>query len=131
MTERFTPDADASPVLLTVPMIADTAPSGAVHGGWIMTQIDHAAGRAGRLFAGTCVIRAVHELTFQTPLHPGEDLAIFARVGKTGRTSFRLELLGYALHGTPAQRAVVDAELTMICIDASGRPRAVADRPDA
>lgn len=115
----MTPAADDRPVILTVPTVGDTAPSGAVLGGWIMMQIDHAAGRAGRLFAGDCVIRAIHDLTFHAPLRAGESLAIHARVVKTGRTSFRLELAGVAETGT----TIVDAALTMICVDLQGQPR--------
>jgi len=126
MTGRFTPEAEERPVLLTVPVTGDTGAAGMVLGGWIMTQIDHAAGRAGRLFAGPCVIRAIHELTFHAPLRAGEDLAIFARTGKTGRTSFRLELVGIAMTGTSEPRVIVDAELTMICVDEDGRSRPFA-----
>ncbi|WP_435170654.1 acyl-CoA thioesterase [Falsirhodobacter sp. 1013] len=125
MTGLFIPDAGERPVLLTVPVTGDTSSAGTVLGGWIMTQIDHAAGRAGRLFAGPCVIRAIHEMNFHALLRAGEDLAIFARIGKTGRTSFRLELVGIAMLGTADQATIVDAEATMICIDANGRPQPI------
>lgn len=111
------------PVLLTVPVTGDTSSTGTVLGGWIMTQIDHAAGRAGRLFAGNCVIRAIHDLTFHAPLRAGEDLSIFARVDKTGRTSFRLEMEAVALDMTEARKVIATAALTMICVDDAGQPR--------
>lgn len=117
----FVPTPEDRPVILTVPTVGDTSPMGTVLGGWIMTQIDHAAGRAGRAFAGDCVIRAIRELTFHAPLRAGEDLSVFARVAGTGRTSFKLELVGFS-----GERMIVDAELTMICVDAAGHPRLIA-----
>lgn len=120
MTAKFVPGVEDRPFILTVATVADTSPAGTVLGGWIMMQIDHAAGRAGRLFAGDCVIRAIKDLTFHAPLRAGEDLAVYARVGETGRTSFKLQLACYS-----GDRLIVDAELTMIGVDVEGHPRAI------
>lgn len=115
-----------TPDIIAVPTVGDTAAGGFVLGGWIMTQIDHAAGRAGRLFVGPCLIRAIHELSFHAPLAAGEDLSIFATVGKTGRTSFRLEVEAVALDRTDARKVIATASITMICIDDAGQPRPIA-----
>jgi acyl-CoA hydrolase len=126
MTETLIP-----PVLLSVPTMADTARSGAVLGGWIMLQCDLAAGRAGRRFAGDCVIRSFRELTFHAPLFPEEALAIHVEVIAVGRTSFTLRLSGIAEPDMPTARALVSAEVVMVAIGSDGKSRMIQTDPPA
>jgi len=96
-----------------------------VFGGWIMGQFDHAAGRAGRAVTGTCLIRAIQEMVFHTPLTVGLDFAVYAREVARGRTSFTLELAGIAdPDGSPV--LVAGARFIMVAIDDAGSPRALA-----
>lgn len=119
------PKADDRPVILTVTQPADAGAGGTVFGGWIMGQFDHAAGRAGRALAGSCLIRTVQEMVFHAPLATGSDFAVHAREIGRGRTSFTLELAGIAdPDGTP--RLIATARFIMVAIDAAGRPRPLA-----
>lgn len=114
------------PVLLSVPTMADATRKGAVLGGWIMLQCDLAAGRAGQLFAGDCVIRSFRELTFHAPLYPEQALAIHVETIAQGRTSFTLRLTGTAEPETANARLLVSAEVVMVAIGSDGRPRPLA-----
>lgn len=110
----------------TLVMVApcDQATSrGAIFGGWIMSQLDHAAGLAGRKLArGDVIIASVRELTFRGPLHPGEEFVISSAVTRRGNTSLTLALRGTAEPDGPA-RAVFDAEVVLVAVDSDGRPR--------
>src|SRR5262245_55821375 len=60
------------PVIRTIAMPADTNPAGDIFGGWIMSQMDLAAGNAAaRLSRGRCATVAVEGMTFHSPVKVG------------------------------------------------------------
>ena len=119
------PAAADRPVILTIARPADAAQGSAVFGGWIMGQFDHAAGRAGRAVADACLIRAIQEMGFHAPLSTGSDFAVYAREIGRGRTSFTLELAGFA-DPDGDRTLIASARFIMVAIDAAGKPRALA-----
>ena len=53
-------------------MLADTNPAGDIFGGWLMAQMDLAAGNvAARRARGRCATIAVDALTFVSPVQLG------------------------------------------------------------
>lgn len=95
-----------------------------IFGGWLMSQCDHAAGFVGRREIGACIIRSFKELTFHAPLQAGEALSFFAEHKHTGRTSAVFALQAWAeAHSAP--RLILSAEVILVAIDASGKPRPI------
>lgn len=114
---------DSPPSLLTVAPFDQATPRGAVTGGWILTQLDHAAGLAGRkISGGEALILSIKDLTFHAPLRPGEAFAIHADLARRGRTSFNLALSAWA-EAEGEGRKILTADLLLVAIDAAGKPR--------
>ena len=83
-------------VIRTIAMPSDTNPAGDIFGGWLMAQMDLAAGNAAaRRARGRCVTVAVDGMTFHSPVHVGDEVSVYAELISTGRTSmkFRVEVL--------------------------------------
>ena len=56
------------PAIRTIAMPGDTNPAGDIFGGWLMAQMDLAAGNvAARRAHGRCATIAVDKITFHTP----------------------------------------------------------------
>lgn len=114
---------DTAPVLITVAPYDQATPRGTILGGWIMTQLDHAAGLAGRKIAGgDALILSVKELVFRAPLHPGEEFAVHADLTRRGGSSFNLSLSGWAEPDTGCQ-LIFEADVLLVAVDAEGKSR--------
>ncbi len=62
------------PVIRTIAMPADTNPAGDIFGGWLMGQMDLAAGNVAALRArGRCATVAVDAMTFHSPVFVGDE----------------------------------------------------------
>ena len=108
-------------------MPVDMNPNGTIFGGWIMAQMDMAAGIASEQRAGGMTLTvAVSELTLKHPLYPGQVVEIFTDLVRTGRTSmtYGIELWAYAAKGADRVKAAM-ATFVMVAIDDQGRPRPV------
>lgn len=114
---------ETAPVLITVAPFDQATPRGAILGGWIMTQLDHAAGLAGRkITAGEALILSIKELTFRSPLHPGEEFAVHADLTCRGGSSFNLDVSGWA-EPEGACRLVFEADVLLVAVNAEEKSR--------
>ncbi len=76
------------PVIRTIAMPGDTNPAGDIFGGWLMAQMDLAAGNvAARRSRGRCATIAVDAITFHHPVFVGDEVSIYAWLLKVGRSS--------------------------------------------
>lgn len=74
-------------------MPSDTNPAGDIFGGWLMSQMDLAAGNvAARRAKGRCSTVAVDSIQFLRPVKVGDEVSIYATVDRTGRTSISIEV---------------------------------------
>src|SRR5271170_5640072 len=77
----------------TIAMPSDTNPAGDIFGGWLMAQMDLAAGNvAARRARGRCATVKVNEIIFHAPVHVGDEVSVFAEVVRVGRSSMDLEV---------------------------------------
>ncbi len=84
---------EGEPAIRTIAMPADTNPAGDIFGGWLMAQMDLAAGNvAARRARGRCATIAVDGFTFLKPVHVGDEVTVYALVEKVGRTSIKLKV---------------------------------------
>lgn len=114
---------DVTPVLVTMAPFDAVTPKGAVTGGWLMTQLDMAAGLAGRTASGgEALILSIKDLTFKAALHAGEAFAIRADLTRRGNTSFNLSLSAQGGDG-PNMREIFAADVVMVAVDTDGKPR--------
>lgn len=122
------------PVIRTIAMPADTNPSGDIFGGWLMAQMDLAAGNlAARLARGRAATIAVEGMTFLKPVKVGDEVSLYADLVKTGRTSMRIHVEAWRRDRYASDSVkVTDAIFTFVALDEAGKARALqglADQP--
>src|SRR3569833_4127238 len=80
-----------APVIRTIAMPADTNPEGDIFGGWLMSQMDLAGATvAFRLAKGRCATVAVDGMAFLNPVSVGDEVSMYARPTRIGRTSVQV-----------------------------------------
>ena len=109
-------------------MPADTNPAGDIFGGWLMWQMDLAAGIAAtRRARGRCATVAVEAMTFLLPVRVGDEVSLYGEVLSTGRTSMRIGIEAWRRgRDAEASEKVTEARFTFVAIDAAGRLRPLA-----
>jgi acyl-CoA thioesterase YciA len=117
----------AQPMIRTIAMPADTNPAGDIFGGWLMSQMDLAAGNAAsRCTQGRCATVAVEAMSFHAPVKVGDEVSLYAKVLSVGRTSLRVRVGAWRRSpATDDSVRVTSAVFTFVALDANGRPRPV------
>ena len=115
------------PAIRTIAMPADTNPAGDIFGGWLMAQMDLAAGNvAARRARGRCATIAVDGFTFLKPVHVGDEVTVHAEILSVGRTSIKLRVSAWRRPRHDDERIqVTEAMFTFVAIDDERRPRPV------
>lgn len=116
-------------VIRTIAMPADTNPSGDIFGGWLMSQMDLAAGNiAGRVSQGRGATVAVEAMKFLRPVKVGDEVTLYATLQAVGRTSMRIHVDAWARprYSGKAEK-VTDADFVFVALDKEGSPRPVFD----
>jgi acyl-CoA thioesterase YciA len=115
------------PAVRTLAMPADTNPSGDIFGGWVLSQMDIAAGTAAYIRAqGRVATVAIDAMTFHKPVFVGDIVTCYADVTKVGRTSITVQVEAWARRARPHEEVrVTEGRVTLVAIDEDGRPRAV------
>lgn len=119
---------DRQPVLRVFAMPADTNPSGAIFGGWIMSQVDVAgAVPAVRRAKGPVATVAVNSFQFHEPVLVGDLVSLYGEVIRVGRTSVTVDVEVYAERNPeePQCVKVTEAQLTYVAVDKGGHPREI------
>lgn len=122
-------------VLRTLAMPRDTNPWGDVFGGWLLWQMDIAAGlMAGEVAQGRSATVSVQDVVFHSPVAVGQTICIYANLVRVGRTSMEIALEVWArdlVHVYEPERAfVAEAVFHYVAVDAEGRPRPIPDNAD-
>ena len=117
----------ARPHIRVIAMPADTNPAGDIFGGWLMAQMDLAAGNAAALRArGRCATVAVNSMVFHTPVLVGDEVSFYADIEKVGRTSMTIRVEAWRRSRDSEDTSkVTEAVFSFVAIDADRRPRAV------
>ena len=111
-------------------MPADTNPAGDIFGGWLMAQMDLAAGNtAARIARGRSATVAVDGIQVLKPVSVGDEVTLFAELESVGRTSMRIQVEAWrrARDGDETEK-VTEALFTFVALDQDGRPRPIPDR---
>ena len=117
------------PAVRTLAMQADTNPSGDIFGGWVLAQMDLAAGIvAAQRAQGRVATVALDGLSFHLPVYVGDLVSCHARVIRIGRTSMTIKVDTYVIRSrTMDEVKVTEGHFTVVAIDGEGRPRPVPD----
>ena len=120
MTERV-------PILRVVPGPTDINANGHIFGGWVLSQMDIAAGIVAALRAKGPVARvAIERMEFIAPIHLRDLISVFAHVERVGRTSMgvRIEVIAHRDRGETEVK-VTEGLFTFVALDEDHRPRPV------
>lgn len=111
----------------TLAMPADANPSGDIFGGWVLSQMDIAAGIcAGQRARGRVATVAIDAMKFIRPVSVGDVLCVYSEIQKVGRTSLAIHLEAWVLKNRIGERVkVTDGLFTFVAIDEAGQPRLV------
>ncbi len=123
---RPAPPAEA-PTLRAIAMPADTNPAGDIFGGWLLAQMDLAAGSAAaRRARGRCATIALEAMAFLRPVFVGDEVSLYAQVVSVGRTSMRIRVEAWRRgRETEETEQVTHGIFTFVAIGPDRRPRAI------
>ena len=115
------------PAVRTLAMPADTNPSGDIFGGWVLAQMDLAAGIvAAQRAQGRVATAALDGMSFHKPVYVGDLVSCYAKVVHIGRSSMVVLVDTFVLRGrTGDEVKVTEGRFTLVAIDEQGRPRPV------
>jgi acyl-CoA thioesterase YciA len=115
------------PILRVVPRPGDINANGHIFGGWILSQMDIAAGIvASRRAEGPVATVAIEAMEFIAPILLHDIISVYARIERTGRSSMgiRIEVIADRDRGT-RQVQVTEGMFTFVALGEDNRPRAL------
>lgn len=119
--------ADREPILRVVPRPGDINSNGHIFGGWVLSQMDIAAGIvAAREADGAVATVAIQAMEFIAPILLHDVISVYAWVERIGRTSIsiRIEVVAMRDRGRQAVK-VTEGLFTFVALDEEHRPRPV------
>jgi acyl-CoA thioesterase YciA len=119
--------SDRVPVLRVIPGPSDINANGHIFGGWVLSQMDIAAGIvASRRAKGPVATIAIEAMKFIEPIHLRDLISVYAEVERVGRTSMavRIEVIAQRDFGATEVK-VTEGLFTFVALDESHRPRPV------
>ncbi|MFN2473055.1 MAG: acyl-CoA thioesterase [Sphingomicrobium sp.] len=120
-------DLQRIPILRVVPGPTDINANGHIFGGWVLSQMDIAAGIvASRRAKGSVATVAIERMEFISPIHLRDLISVYAAVERVGRTSMaiRIEVVA-SRNGGEQEIKVTEGLFTFVALDAEGGPRPV------
>ena len=117
----------SEPEIRTIAMPKDTNPSGDIFGGWLMAQMDLAGSIvAARRARGRIATAAVDGMSFLKPVFVGDEVSLYAKLLKTGRTSITVAVEAWRRERFSEDRIqVTEATFVYVAIDEQRQPRPV------
>ena len=122
-----TGEAERDPVLRVVPRPGDINANGHIFGGWVLSQMDIAAGIvAAREADGPVATVAIQTMEFIAPILLSDLVSVYAHVERIGRTSIaiRIEVIASRARGK-SEVKVTEGLFTFVALDENHRPRPV------
>ncbi len=114
--------------LQTSAMPKDTNANGDIFGGWLVSQMDLAAGIASKKATrGRSVTVAIQNVHFISPVRVGVTVSCFTEVVKTGKTSvqIKVEVWTSIISIDEMPKKVAEGLFVFVAIDDNGKPRPI------
>lgn len=115
------------PTIRVTTMPADANAYGDIFGGWLIGQMDMAAGLvAARRAKGRAVTVAMDAMQFHAPVFVGDEVSVYAALTKVGRTSMKIDVEAWrrGRHGEERE-LVTQANFTFVAVGEDRKPRPV------
>ncbi len=114
--------------LQTLAMPRDTNANGDIFGGWLVSQMDLAAGIATKQVThGRSATVAIKNVQFLAPVSVGSVVSCYADVTEIGRSSMHINIEVWSASSITrtARRKVAEGEFVFVAIDDNGRTRKI------
>lgn len=116
-------------------MPSDTNPAGDIFGGWVLSQMDNAAGICASQRAQARVVTvSVDRMSFIRPVKVGDILGVYTYVERVGNTSVTINVEAWVRRSRIGNREkVTEGKFKFVALDESGTPTplpAETDLPD-
>lgn len=121
----MTTETKREPILRVVPRPGDINANGHIFGGWVLSQMDIAAGIvASHRAQGAVATVAIEAMEFIAPILLHDIISVYAKIERLGRTSMgiRIEVLATRDRGDREVK-VTEALFTFVALDENHRPR--------
>lgn len=116
----------------TLAMPSDTNASGDIFGGWVLSQMDIAAGIcAGQRAQGRVVTVAVESMSFIRPVKVGDILGLYTHVSHLGTTSMVVHVEAWVRRNRIGLREkVTEGCFKFVALDDNGIPMPIPAEAD-
>lgn len=116
----------------TVAMPSDTNPAGDIFGGWVVSQMDIAAGIcAGQRAQSRVVTVALDGMSFIRPVKVGDILGVYTHVESVGRTSMNILVEAWVRRDRIGHREkVTEGLFKFVAIDDAGKSTPIPNEED-
>ena len=113
--------------LRTLAMPRDANPNGDIFGGWVLSQMDIAAGMsASQRARGRVATVAIDAMTFKLPVYVGDILCVYTDIERIGTSSMAIHVEAWVLRNRMGERLkVTEGKFTFVAIDDERKPRPV------
>ena len=124
--QELPPQRDAE--LRTIAMPADTNAYGDIFGGWLLAQMDLAAGSFAIMRArGRVATVGIEAMSFHRPVYVGDQVSCFCRTEAVGNTSIRVHVETWARrrldHHFGKSVKVTEGSFTFVALNEDGTKR--------
>lgn len=125
MPDRAPPTTEPTIRVSTMP--ADANAYGDIFGGWLVGQMDMAAGLvAARRARGRAVTVAMDGMQFHAPVFVGDEVSVYAELVKVGRTSMQIDVEAWRRNRHAEEHQLVtQAVFTFVAVGEDRKPRPV------
>ena len=112
-------------MIRTLAMPAETNPGGDIFGGWVVSQMDLAAGSLALNIAKSRVVTvAIDSMSFIAPVKVGDFVSCYAKLLKIGTTSMRIQIQVWVLRKFSEKRQqVTEGIFTFVSLDENNKPK--------
>lgn len=123
----MSPTGEGEVTIQTLAMPADTNANGDIFGGWLVSQMDLAAGvMAKRIAKGRVATVAIHSMSFLSPVHVGDIVSCRVKLIKQGRSSMTFSVEAWVQPATGGDKyPVTEGVFVFVAIDESGKSRPI------
>ena len=112
------------PTIRTLPTQSNINSNGHIFGGWILSQMDSAAGiEAIRLVGGPVATIAIEAMKFHAPVNLGDWLSVYTNITKIGRTSVTIHIeVTVVRRGNEEEILVTEGDFIFVALDENHKP---------
>jgi acyl-CoA thioesterase YciA len=109
----------------TLAMHKDTNPAGDIFGGWVLSQMDIAAGIcAGKRAQSRVVTVALDGMNFISPVKIGDILGVYTKVVEIGKTSMIVNVEAWVRRDRIGNREkVTEGKFKFVSLDKNGKSK--------